>query len=349
MNVQQFKSKFCQWSHTQYPKSRHSKFKDSLNKVLNNFDTINANSQIMIRDLTNSENLNINYFSKEIIVSPNIKRDCLYIGTIMPSWDRGLEKYCYDDEIYGDISWFFHFSSQYVARSRIINSIAAINIIYGRNIDFVGNTLIKTLKPSDSALKDNLITEFEKKNKINKSYKYGSREFNLIFWIESINALDPFINRIFFNYMRACKLFESGFSEEAITSLDKTLDVVQQYARERMGINENSIVCQRDFTLTALGVKRWEVESLLQLYKLRNYFGAHPSPSKWWDFNDVSSEEEIEVIFEIIKKVILKITLHEKQHRIVEKEPNSWTQWFNKNAMMLWDSVWWEKIQKEID
>jgi len=345
-NIQKFKSKFCQWAQSNLPNESAKMFTKTLNQVLNNHIINSDNlSQIMIRNLIDSGRLNINYIGNEIIIGPDKNYNNLFIGAIMPSWDRGLRSFCKDEHVYNAISWFFHYASQYVARSRMVDVMASLNLLYGRTCDFRGHRMTRILSENNNKLKDEFILAFSRKANISHDNKFRAREKNLVFWFDKINSLDPFIHRIFFNYINACKLLEGGFSEEAITSLDKTVDVIQQYARERMDINGNGN--QRELTLSALGLKEWEKILLARLYDIRNFFGGHPSMSKWWDFDEIF-EEDIDVFFEIVKKLIIKAVLHENTLRMVDKNPVKWSQWFEDNALLLWDTVWFEKVQKNI-
>ncbi|RDE34151.1 hypothetical protein DV713_08610 [Parageobacillus thermoglucosidasius] len=347
-NIQKFKSKFCQWAQSNLPDKSVRKFASSLNQVLNKHIPDSDNfSQFMIRNLVDSKGLNISLIGEEIIIAPDNNRENLFVGVIMPSWDRGLRHICKDEHVYDAISWFFHFASQYVARSRIVDVIAALNLVYGLTCDFRGNRMAIILSKRSDTLKDEFIDAFMKETNKNSNFYhyYRAREKRLVFWINKFNSLDPYIHRISFNYLNACKLFERQFYEEAITSLDKTVDVVQQYARERMNINGTSN--QRELTLTAFEMAAWEKSLLARLYDIRNFFGAHPSMSKWWDFYEIF-EDDIVNFFDVVKRLIFKVVLHENTYRVVHKNPSNWSKWFADNAMMLWDAVWFENIQKHI-
>lgn len=262
----------------------------------------------------------------------------------MPSWDRGLQHICRDEHVYDTISWFFHYASQYVARSRMVDVIASINLIYERVCDIRGNRMTKYLLENNSD-KEEFISAFKSQASPKFNKKYSSREKQLCNWINKSNSLDPYIHRIHFNFLHACKLLSSEFYEEAITSLDKTVDVIQQYSRERMNIN--GINDQRELTLIAFKMTDWERHLLARLYDIRNFFGGHPSMSKWWDFSEIF-DEDIDDLFQTVKKLIFKVLSHENSHRVVAKYPSRWSIWFADNALMLWDTVWFEKIQKNI-
>ncbi|MGG1518261.1 hypothetical protein ABE504_22775 [Paenibacillus oryzisoli] len=344
-SAQMFKSKFCQWAQSNLPEHSTRKFTNSLNNVLmSHLFESDKNVQIIIRNLVNSKKLGFSYEGEELLITPDSRRENLYIGVTMPSWDRGLRHICRDEHVYDVISWFFHFASQYVARSRMIDVIASINLVYGRTCDFRGHKMIKILEEK-STCKNSL--ELALKSEANPIYKkrLSSNERQLFCLIDQSNSLDPFVHRIHFNFLKSCKLLNSEFYEEAITSLDKTVDVIHQYARERMNINGTDN--QRDLTLTAFEMSGEEKHQLARLYDIRNFFGGHPSMSKWWDFSEIF-DEDIDQLFVTVRKLINRLIMHENCHRVVEKSPVLWSTWFLANAMILWDSVWFERIQKNI-
>lgn len=345
-NKNRFMSKFCQWAQANLPSDSVNKFTKSLNQVLNNhIADCDSRVQIMIRNLSNSEKLNLSFTSDEVIIGPNDERESLYVGVLMPSWDKGLRNICKDEYVYDFISWFFHFASQYVARSRIVDVMSSLNIVYGRSCDFRGDKMLNFTIPKSEQVKDEFILAFMRETNARFRHEFRARERNVVYWVNKINTLDPFIHRVFFNYLNACKLYAGQFDEEAITSLDKTVDVIQQYARERMSVNGTNN--QRELTLDALEMTEWEKILLTRLYDIRNLFGGHPSMSKWWDFSEIF-EGDIESLFEVVKRLIYKTVMHENINRVVEKNPSSWSKWFEEHAMMLWETIWFEKIQKHI-
>lgn len=69
---------------------------------------------------------------------------------------------------------------------------------------------------------------------------------------------------------------------------------------------------------------------------------------KWWYFS-VIFEEDIDILFGVVKKLFYKIVIHENANRVVNKNPQQWSLCFEENAMILWETVWSEKNQQAFD
>src|SRR3954471_19622879 len=102
----------------------------------------------------------------------------------------------------------------------------------------------------------------------------GRRSRVLQGWIRELNCLDPFIHRMVFQYVRALFLFEDDYWEEGITALDGAVDVGLQFWAERLNRSGGSAMASS--LVSSVNADRLDL-----LNKLRNYFGAHPSLSKW--------------------------------------------------------------------
>lgn len=291
---------------------------------------------INIRDLTNSKKLALRINSESSWCYPK-GEECLMTGTVYPYWRRGLHSICKDEYLYDAISTFFHFASQYISRSRVVDLIGAIAIEYNRACDFRGNTLIEFV-----GNKENTVPEFKRKycSEVFKKTKYRGSQKRLVYYFNLFNSLDPFIHRLLFNYVRAIDLFEKCFAEEAITALDNTINVSEQFVRERLGISSHD---QRIIVAYVLGMTPNDCRVLKRIYDLRCYFGAHPSMSKWWDFFEIY-DQDFDEMFETVKKLVIKTAEAEEVNRVVEKNPKVWSQWLNSNLLMIWNSVWFHKL-----
>lgn len=262
----------------------------------------------------------------------------LSVLTISPNWSRGIRKYFKDETLYDYISWFFHFVEQYIARSKYVEIMGAIALVYGKKSEFYSGSLAKYIIGSGHYTIEDVYQNYSipKENKVtsSKQRRYYSL-YNLL------NGLDPFIHRMLFNYLRSLELFEHDFMEETITSLDKTVNVIEQYIKSRLSI---SSVSMREELCKTLGLNANETAELIRLYELRCYFGGHPALSKWWDFSEIYTYEEIEEYIFLVKEVVIKAVMLENNNRRIEKNPDNWHNWFKENWSLLWQSVWFEGL-----
>ncbi len=161
------------------------------------------------------------------------------------------------------------------------------------------------------------------------------------YWISTINSFDPIINRIIYNFNKAISLRDNLFWEEAIVSCDKTVNVIEQFY-QRIQPTDNQLV-RKEMTMFFLDEKAFSV--LERLYELRCYFGAHPSSSKWWDFAEIY-EEELTLIFDVIRTLIMCVFRHECRNRIQkynykELRPSDW---LRLNLEELFQTCWFSDL-----
>jgi len=298
-------------------------------------------AQVIIRDLENTQGLKCSLYSEDVCCYSKDGK-YLLIGTVVPYWSSGLKDICKDEQIEDLISAFFHFASQYIARSKMLDIIGSIAFTYNRAGDYWGS-MMHTIN-FDRSNKVELSEIFDKHGfAIPNDFGIRGRNRQFLQWNKVLNALDPYMNRMIFNYIKAMKLDQSNFSEEAVLSLNKTVDIAMQFITERLKVTIN---CRNKYeTFQHIGLNKIECKDLERLYQLRCYFGAHPSMSKWWDFYEIYGDDINEYFF-TVKKLILKIAFAENQNRVVEKNPVLWSEWFYSNAQMLWDANWFHRIPK---
>jgi hypothetical protein len=334
MSVNQFISHFSRWGYEGgLSPLLAKKLPGTLRNIVQNELPINdVFVQLWIREITNTTNLNCRMVTSDVCCSPD---KSIYASVVIPNWRNGMRKICKDEELYQAVSWFFHFASQYIGRSRLANLVGAIALTFNQATDFRGKMTQMTCDNSELAIQ--LAIE-QHLGQIEISTR--GRERVLKAWCDLINSLDPFIHRMIFNYVRAVDLFKNDFYEEAMTALDSTVNVAEQFVRERLGVSEQD---QRLATARILGLSRHHTEQLKFLYNIRCYFGAHPSLSKWWDFSELYANE-FDDLFDAVKQVIYHTCVAENHNRVVDKLPSTWSSWFNQNAVMLWKSVWFSKL-----
>lgn len=338
--VKSFISQFSQWvNHSYLPKSSAQKLPGILRQVIyEELPKRDSSFLVHVRELTNSANLPCSIVKDDVWCYPK-KGQGLVTGVVFPHWRRGWRDICGDESICDLISDFFHFASQYVSRSRVVDITGSIALTYHQACDFRGDWSREVELTMDDSSSCRL-SELRKDATRHQKKICRGKERELTTWCKILNSLDPFMNRILFNYIRAVDLFENNFCEEAIVALDNAVCVASQFAQERLtclGKNPRSAMS------LSIGMSKSDTQRLDRLYKLRCSFGAHPGLSKWWDFFEVY-EDSFEEMFEVVKKVILKIAHKEQATRVVDKHPESWALWFNVNAMMIWNSVWFHRL-----
>lgn len=270
------------------------------------------------------------------------KDENLWVMSSAPDWSRGLRPFFRDESLYQYISWFLHFAQQYVSRACFVDVIGSIAIAYNTPTHFFsweGRTFYTRSGLTNAEdVKSGFLSDH--------IYKMNSPKQKMFRGLaNAINSLDPFVNRAIYNYTKALELSQSGFFEETILSFDKTVDVIRQYFTTRNSLGEG--VSFEELS-KFLHLSEFEEAAISQTYKLRCYFGAHPAHSKWWDFGEMFDEEFVNELQADIRSVLFKFIFYEEQNRQIQKNPADWSNWFSKHWETLWDSIWFEKIQKSI-
>jgi hypothetical protein len=340
-NADKLISAFSQWGHNVHlPQRTIRRLPATLREII--YKELPKRDKIfdyVERDIANSDNLKCAIAQNDVWLYPDKEKEYLKIGTLFPYWDRGLRSLCKDEIAIDHIKSFLFFASQYVGRSKMINVLGAIALTYHRSCDFRGHSMSRR---TVGEIKNGFYAcSFEDvfDSTLLPMHVTG-KERQLHAWCRLLNALDPYINRLLFNYIKAVGLEEKGFDEEAIVALDNSVDVIVQLIRER----QRGIMGNRIGILEAkLRLSKSDISTLENLYQLRCCFGAHPSLSNWWDFSELYGDV-FDRYFFTVKKLIYKAAYFEAANRIVERRPDKWSEWFKQNAMMLWDAVWYHKI-----
>ena len=335
--IEKFISKLSQWAflNHQISKKNIKKLTPALREYLyNDFKKRDDDLILTTIELEKTKMINLYHQSNDFFITNNIKEN-IEIGTITPDWTKGLRHNFKHEEIYDYVSWFFHFVEQYLKRAKYIEVMGAIALVYNTPTSFYtssGNYVRYSYEDGVKSILD--------KNSNNKIDMLSRKQILFTRILSLTNGYDHFIHKMLFNYVKALELNNANFLEETMTALDKTVNIAEQIIRERYGINEKN---QKLALCQFLSLSRIETKSIEHLYQLRNYFGSHPSASKWWDFAELYPESE-EVFFDVVSKIIIKILELESKNRIVVNNPDFWHNWFFDNWKMLWDTVWFEKI-----
>lgn len=341
--VERFISKFCNLENKRHCIPVHSR--RILPSVLRNIiytelPKRDNERELIVRDLTNSDGLEV-YFNSNDITLHKDQNGTLNVGVLTPCWSKGLTNLCKNEYIHHEVSWFFHFSQQYVARSRFIEVIGSLALAYHRDTHFRSSSLqLFTISDFGYDLNNVKISAFSN-NKLTKDYELSSRrQSEFLYWLNLINGLDPFVHRMLFNYSKAIQLQYAHFDEEAITALDKTINTAEQFIHHRLNRHTEDM---RGLLANLCCLTTSEKVLIDEIYKIRCHFGAHPAGSKWWDFPEIFSDDDLSAMFDVTKHLIQKVLLLETSNRSIEKNPVYWSEWFMKNTDILYKSIWFSQ------
>jgi hypothetical protein len=157
------------------------------------------------------------------------------------------------------------------------------------------------------------------------------------------NTLDPFIHQAIFYYLRAQELTEHGFEMEAIVRFDCVLQSIATFFRAHRHLEAELTrgqVCEQ------LQLSSRSAELADYLYFLRNNFGAHAGGWRWWDQGELLDEEDTTEIGGLAGSVLSSAADIEPAMRSIEPFPSNWGNWFFENFQILWDTLWFERLDK---
>lgn len=290
---------------------------------------------VHLRPLSNSEGLRL-ALPRDDAWAYHHPDDKVWIGTVLPGWRGGWK---HRDELIEDLLGdFFHFASQYVARSRASNIVGAVALTYGRACDFrFGGLDAQRLKGEDESALGTQVADLRRKcqRKRPQPRMRGSAQRRFSKWVHNLNALDPFVHRALFQFWRSRALADHSLWEDSINALDAVVSVSAQFASSRLGIRGET----RSKLASVFSLPAREQATLDELYRLRNMYGGHPSPSKWWDFAEMY-ETFLEESVETVTHLVAGLSSAEAANRVVEADPASWSEWFSDNASTVLNAVW---------
>ena len=118
MGYVEFKSKFInQFAQYENTKRKISLFKSALDRAVGQELPLRDSYQtFQIRDIYNSEGMNVSYNSPYLMCKYSKEKRSLLVGTLTPVWSRGWKKISKDDFVADQIDGFFYFANQYIYR-----------------------------------------------------------------------------------------------------------------------------------------------------------------------------------------------------------------------------------------
>ena len=329
----QFLNQLAQYENTKF---KIGLFKRALDKAVDNeLPLRDCEHSFQIRDICHSANLRISYNSTNLMCKYSEEKTSLLVGTLAPAWSRGwrtISQDPYVSELIGDL---FFFMNQYVYRGYQVNLLGAIALTYGRPCDFRGNEFSDYVLPFC----------IEKYNSFRNNIPILESRRNHIFtyYVELINSLDPYVNRVIHYYIRALSLLKDGYDEEAITAADNAIDIIIQAIKLNRHMPTKSRSDMYGIMREDINLPSGTLDQLENLYLIRCRFSAHPAQTKWWDFSEIY-DCDIEKIMYAVKSTIVRFLQYEEKNRKIEKYPLCWSKWFVDNCDKVFDAVWFHRL-----
>ncbi len=339
-----FYSNFKQYSTSRIPRKCENKFLPALKKCVLSLEDRDKVEMLESRVLNGSDILSLQLSSKNsFLIANQVDGNNNYLlGVIAPNWKRGWRSLLKDESLYDIISWFFHFANQYVTRGRASEILGALLLSYGKSYNYLGSCHVSQLVVEkndlfaiEKARSLELGTEKIVETELNRFDSSREKEFE--YWFSKINGLDSFIQRAIYFYSRYIDLIGDGHFDEAITALDKVVDISHKILLDR------GVHCERSNFAKEYKLDEKFQTWINQLYEVRSMFGGHASSSKWWDSGDLYGDWLDESQY-MIKSLLISMFDFEFQYRLTERNPDKWSKWFNENCQIIFDSVWFHKL-----
>ncbi|MBM4048130.1 MAG: hypothetical protein FJ279_23760 [Planctomycetes bacterium] len=343
--LNQFIARFCDWaSKGHIPRRSQAKLSQALRKAVHDIlPAYDGWRDIWLRPLSDTAKLSFQFDSDDIWAYPGLNGN-LIVGVVTPSWRRRWKTASRDEYICDLIDSFFHFASQYVARSRIASVIGAVALTYGNASDFRSEGIDTIPVCGDIAeAKRHSMSHGRFPIRCDPRASGQGRTRELLMWIRELNGLDPYIHRAIYQFWKATALCKGEFWEEAIGAFDSVNEVADQFVKDLLRLSEDPRD-KGDRLQEHLGISKEDGNAVKRLYLLRCDFSAHPARSKWWDFQEIY-DDDIDALREVAKRVLWHLSQAEKAHRKVEPYPRAWSDWFLRNSSMLLDAVWFDRLR----
>jgi hypothetical protein len=271
---------------------------------------------------------------------------CLAVSSVLPGWGFGWHNVFKNDDVYEILCWFLRYAAQYIHRADVASVLMIAWEEHGKILHPFGSRAMQQrygpmipMISVDHALdisKQSALAEWGDVNDPSTNAPAGS------VWM-SRNTFDPFIHQAIFHYLRAQELTRHGFEIEAVVAFDCVLQSVATFLRARRHLTAELTrgqVCEQ------LHLSSGSAELADYVYFLRNNFGAHAGGWRWWDQGELLEEDDISNIAQLAGSVLSSAADMELTMRSIEPFPSNWGDWFFENFEMLWDTLWFEKLDK---
>jgi len=333
-----FVSDFAAWAKDAgYPIRVLRRLPGLLRQLPERLSALDAQQTLFVRSLPNECSLRLRVETPTSGVYTS--RDCIVFWAVGPSWN--LRHMSSDEDASRIVEDFLFLAAQHALRSRILSSTAAVALAFDQLFDFRHANVQRVVFGPDSFASslDEAFAHVHESLPPDGRSGTGRKSKSVRIWMRRLNAMDPYVQRGIFQYWRARSLWQSDFGEEAVTALDGLSSVASEALNRWTDLG----AVPREQLAHEFHMNASDGRVLVSLYDLRCAFGAHPAASKWWDFGEMYGDS-IESYFDTATRLLGGVSDLEAQHRSVDPSPAKWSEWFEHNACMLLDSVWFARL-----
>lgn len=271
---------------------------------------------------------------------------CLAITTIVPGWSFGWRKILKDEDVYSILSWFLHYARQYIHRSYVANVLMTIWERHQKVLHPFGSSMIcQRYGPRIQMPSTEEALDAARRAAMN-DWAGGDQAVGTTLlhppWAVR-NTVDPFLHQAVFHFLRGQHLKAEGFGPEAVVAFDCMIQTITSFVQTRCQLPTQparSELCVR------LGLNVEFAELAEYIYFLRNNFGAHAGGWRWWDQAELLPDSSLAEMSNFATQALSAAADFEPQVRTVEPCPVDWGPWLFENFEMLWDSVWFDKLDR---
>ena len=260
----------------------------------------------------------------------------LAVSTVVPGWGFGWEPTFKDEFVYHELSWFLHYSRQYIHRSNVARVLmigweceGVVLHPFGSQINSSRYGAKNPPKTADEALNLAVIASSSSYGKVDGASTTSSA------WCRR-NTLEPAIHQAIFHFLRAQKLVAADFELEAIVAFDCVLQSIQ--AMNWYAPIGNPRHDREDLTKT-LHLDPPYAEEAGHLYALRNEFAAHPGGWRWWDTSELIGDETLQRFSDLTQKCLEQAADLEPLARRIEPSSDIWSNWLLDHFSIVFDAV----------
>lgn len=276
------------------------------------------------------------------------------VGVLIPDWSMGWQRLFKDERVYSWLSWFLHYSAQYVSRSlvtraliplaeqhRVVSSPRSQRVkLRLKEVSF--HKASSTLKACMAHAKEEWpdgpnLFEDTWPERLGPEWRIQREpaKCRYGFWGSS-NFIDPSLHQAAFQYLRGVELRKATFDLESVTAFECVLSAAKEFLLKAGLVNnsDDRAACARQLLLAE------DLQGAASLtHFLRNNFSAHSGGWRWWDFYEDHSEA-IPFSEELALATLKALVRLERRNRFVEPDPPRWSDWFWQNFSLLLNAVW---------